>query len=115
MALLTWLGWPTQKRINFQLCVNLAAFLVLKQDSTYRKEHDGHSERDGGEHSHAHAQNQSVIRVNAAVGVKQLCLHFAWLNEMKRELVHHSGGKETAWKKHDTFINTDGEPLISKI
>lgn len=48
----------------------------LLDRSPYRKEHNWHSERDSSEHSHTHTQNQSVVRVNAAVCVEQLCFHF---------------------------------------
>lgn len=43
---------------------------------SYGKEHNGHGECDGSQHGHTHAQNQRVVWVNTAVGVKQLCLHF---------------------------------------
>lgn len=47
-----------------------------RQEETYREEDDGNSEGDSSEHGHTHAQNQRVVRVDPAVGVKQLRLHF---------------------------------------
>ena len=40
----------------------------------HRKQNDGHCERDGCQHSHAHAQDQYITRVHLAVGVQQLRL-----------------------------------------
>lgn len=45
---------------------------------TYRKQHDGYSECDGGQYSHTDTQDECVIRVDAAVGVQQLRLHFIY-------------------------------------
>lgn len=47
---------------------------------THREEHDGDGQRHGGEDGHSHAQDQGVIRVDPAVGVQQLRLHFVWIN-----------------------------------
>lgn len=42
---------------------------------TYRKEHDGDSQRHGCEDGDSHAQDQRIIRVNPAVSVQKFWLH----------------------------------------
>lgn len=44
---------------------------------TYGEQDDGDGQRDGGEDGHSHAQDQSVVRVDAAVRVQQLRFHVA--------------------------------------
>ena len=45
---------------------------------TNREEHYGYGERDSCEHGETHTQDESVIRVDSAVGVEELRLHFTW-------------------------------------
>ncbi len=45
---------------------------------THRKQHDGYSECDGGQHSHTNAQDECVVRVDSTVGVQQLSFHLIY-------------------------------------
>ena len=51
--------------------------LDQQQKATHRKQYDGDGERYGDQHGHADAQDQRVVRVDAAVGVQQLSLNLA--------------------------------------
>lgn len=44
-------------------------------EDTYREEHHGDGEGDGGQHSQAHDEQEHVSLVDLGVGVQQLGLH----------------------------------------
>lgn len=50
---------------------------VPAPDGTYREQHDGDSQRDGGEDSQADEQQHGVELVHLGEGVEQLCLYVA--------------------------------------
>lgn len=72
-------------RLATLLCCKVAS--KRKKVETYGEQHDGDGECDGGEDSHTHTQDQSVVRINAAVSVKQFWLHVACRNTF-RNVVH---------------------------
>lgn len=59
-----------------------------RERATHREEHNGHGERDCGEHGHTHTQDQGVVGVDPAVGMQQLRLHFVW-RESRSEMFRH--------------------------
>ena len=61
-------------------------FREQTQQHTYREQHDGDGQCDGSEDGHTHTQDQSVVGVDAAVGVKELRLHFICRNRRRRHV-----------------------------
>lgn len=50
-------------------------FRLFKRPCTYREQHDGDSQSDGGEDSQTDHQQHGVELINLGEGVEQLCLH----------------------------------------
>lgn len=48
---------------------------VPSVEDTYREEHHGDGEGDGGQHSQAHDEQEHISLVDLGVGVQQLGLH----------------------------------------
>lgn len=73
------LSWPN---LTLMLTVLVVFFsetqhtgCVFAPDGTYREQHDGDSQRDGGEDSQADEQQHGVELVHLGEGVEQLCLY----------------------------------------
>ncbi len=56
-------------------CFLCLLFYSQRSRGTYREQHDGDSQSDGGENGQTHQQQHGVKLINLGEGVEQLCLY----------------------------------------